>query len=311
MGNLSRNHHYIPQFYLRGFTTPNGKKKQIHVIDKMEGRHYPTNPRNVAAQRDFNRVDIPGHAIDEAEKLFAQMETEFAIVLKRMEDTSTLPKESDIPTLFYFVALLHGHNLHVRNSFAKSESEIIKQKLRLLVSNRERYESQMKQVYGEAGEVADYEKVKQFVDEERYDVKYGHGHHLAYELKAIDAVWPLLARWQWSLLIAAKGASDFVCSDRPVVLVRTDIESLDNPYHPYALPGLGMPNTELTLPLNCRMALAATFESSSDVATVEEERIADINARTLRSAARQIYCSNLGFKFSDNGEIKSGRDLVN
>ena len=59
------------------------------------------------------------------------------------------------------------------------------------------------------------------------------------------------------------------------------------------------------------MALAATFESSSDVATVEVERIADINARTIRSAARQIYCSNLGFKFSDNGEIKSGRDLVN
>ena len=219
MGKPSRNHHYIPQFYLRRFTAPNGKKRQLQVVDKLDGRHYSTNPRNVAAQHDFNSVNIPGHAIDEAEKLLAQMETEFDIVLKRMEDTSTLPKESDIPTLFYFVALLHGHNLHVRNSFAKSESEIIKQKLRLLVSNRERYESQIKQVYGEAGEVADYEKMKQFVDEERYDVKYGHGHHLAYELKAIDAVWPLLARRQWSLLIAAKGASDFVCSDRPVVLV--------------------------------------------------------------------------------------------
>ena len=105
--------------------------------------------------------------------------------------------------------------------------------------------------------------------------------------------------------------SDFVCSDRPVVLVRTDIESLDNPYHPYVLPGLDTPNTELTVPLNHRMALVATFENCSDVPTVEEERIADINARTIRSAARQIYCSNLGFRFSDNGEIKSGKDLVN
>ena len=192
MGKPSRNHHYIPQFYLRGFTAPNGKKQQLQVIDKLDGRHYSTNPRNVAAQRDFNRVNIPGHAIDEAEKLLAQMETEFAIVLKRMEDTSTLPKESDIPTLFYFVALLHGHNLHVRKSLSNSESEIFKQILRLLVSSRGRYESKMKQIYGESAEVVDYEQMKQFIDEDCFDMKYGHGRHLAYELKAIDTVWPLL-----------------------------------------------------------------------------------------------------------------------
>ena len=290
---------------------PNGKKKQLHVIDKMEGRHYPTNPRNVAAQRDFNRVDIPGHAIDQAEKLFAQMETEFAVVLRRIEDTLVLPEESDMPKLCYFVALLYGHNFHVRNSFANSESEIIKQILRSLVSNRERYESKMKQVYGEGAEVVDYEQIKQFIDEERFDIKYGHGHHLAYELQAMDAVCSLLAQRQWSLLIAANGTSDFVCSDRPVVLVRTDIESLHNPYHPYALPGLEMTNTELTVPLNRRMALVATFEHKSYVATVSEETIAEFNTRTTHFATRQIYCSDLGFKFSDNGIIKSGSDFVN
>ena len=311
MKTPSRNHHYIPQFYLRGFTAPNGKKKQVQVIDKIEGRHYSSNPRNVAAQRDFNRVNIPGHTIDEAENLFAQMETEFAIVLKHMGDTLTSPKESDILTLFYFVALLHGHNLHVRKSLANSESEIIKQILRSLVTSRERYESKMEHVYGEGGEVVDYEKVKRFVDEERFDIKYGHGHHLAYELQAMDAVWPLLAQRQWSLLIAANGMSDFVCSDRPVSLVRTDMESLDNPYHPDALPGLDMPNTELTVPINRCMALVATFEHKSYVATVSEETIAEFNARTIHSAVRQIYCSDLGFKFSDSGEIKSGSDLVN
>lgn len=311
MGKPSRNHHYIPQFYLRGFTVPNGKKNQLHVIDKIEGKHYLHNPRKVGVKRDFNSVSIPGHTTDEAEKLLSQIDAESAMVLKHVKDTSTLPKGSDMPKLFYFLAMLHGHNLHVRNSFSNSESEIIKQILRLLVSSRERYESKMKQVYGEDAEVVDYEKMKQFIDEDRFDIKYGHGHHLAYELQAIDAVWPLLARRQWSLLIATEGTSDFVCSDRPVALVRTDIESLDNPNHPYTLPGLDMPNTELTAPLNRRMALVATFDHKSHVATVSEETIAEINARTIHSAARQIYCSDLGFKFSDNGEIKSGSDFVN
>ncbi len=311
MKNPSRNHHYIPQFYLRGFAIPNSKKNQLRVIDKLERKHYLTIPRNVGAQRDFNRISIPGHAIDAAEELFSQMEREFARVLNCMKETAALPKESDMPTLFYFVAMLHGHNLHVRNSFANSESEVIKQVMRLLVSNREIYESKMQQVYGENVEVTDYEQMKQFIDEERFDIEYEHGHHLAYELQAMDAVRRLLARRKWSLRIAAEGTSDYVCCDRPVALVRTDIESLDNPYHPYARPGLDMPNTELTVPLNRRMALVATFEHESYVATVSEETIAEINARTVHFAARQIYCPDLGFKYSDNGEVKSGSDLVN
>lgn len=311
MGKPSRNHHYIPQFYLRGFLAPNGKKNQLHVIDKIKGEHYLTIPRNVGAKRDFNSVSIPDHTTDEAEKLFSQMERKFARVLNCMKETAALPKESDMRTLFNFVAMLHGHNLHVRNSFANSESEIIKQMMRLLVSSRERYESKMKQVYGEGAEVVDYEQMKQFIDEERFDIEYEPGHHLAFELQAMDAVRSLLARRKWSLLIAAEGTSDFVCCDRPVALVRTDIESLDNPYHPYARPGLDMPNTELTVPLNRRMALVAAFEHKSSVTTVGEETIAEINARTIHSAARQIYFSDLGFKFLDNGEIKSGKDLMN
>ena len=68
MSNTSRNHHYIPQFYLRGFLNPSCKKKQLYVIDKIKKQHFVTTPRNVGSQRDFNRMEIPGKPIDEAEK---------------------------------------------------------------------------------------------------------------------------------------------------------------------------------------------------------------------------------------------------
>ena len=312
MSDIARNHHYIPQSYLRGFLDPSLKKEQLHVIDKIERRHFVTSPRNVGSQRDFNRVDIPGRPIDALEKLFAEIDGEVARVLKYIAKNETLPGDTDRHTLFYFVALLYGHNPQLRNRMANFETEIRKRVMRLLLSSPERYESyrQEKRTAGE--ELPEHEEVKRFVEEDRFDIKYGHGHHLKYELDTIqDAVLPLLSQRQWPLLIAGEDTSNFVCSDRPVALVCTDANPPDNPYHPYARPGLGMRNTELTVPLNRRMALVAAFENGFDVATLNEYDIAVLNARTIDSAAeKQIYCSNLDFKFLDNGEVKSGGDLV-
>lgn len=36
MSNPSRKHHYIPQFYLKGFLNPSRSKEQFCVIDKYE-----------------------------------------------------------------------------------------------------------------------------------------------------------------------------------------------------------------------------------------------------------------------------------
>lgn len=116
---------------------------------------------------------------------------------------------------------------------------------------------------------------------------------------------------KWSLFIAEKDVSDFVCSDHPIALISIGDPPKD-PDHPYNSggPGLAQSNTELTLPLNRRMALFFTFETLPDVYTVDDKVIANVNIRTILSAARQIYCSNLDFKFLDNGVMRSGKELV-
>ena len=308
MSNISRNHHYIPQFYLRGFLDPNLPKEGLHVIDKIERRSFPNSPRRVGFQRDFNRIEIPGRPIDDAEKqLLALIDEKTAKVLKDIAENATLPKDTDMVTLVYFVALIAVHNPKIRNILVNAETERIKQIMKSIVSSPERYKSEIQQVFGKDNEALDYEVAKRFVEDDRYSIKYGHGHHLNYELDTThNTVYPILAQKQWSLWIAVEGTSDFVCSDHPVVFVRTP----DNPNYLYTDPELGMRHTELIVPLNRRMALASTAEGGFDVAMVDEDTIATINALTMDSAARQIYCSNLDFKFWDNGEIKSGGDLV-
>ena len=312
MNNISRNHHYISQFYLKGFLDPSRSKEQLCVINKIERRHFVTHPRNVGSKRDFNRVDILGEPIDAVEKLLADIEAEVTRVLKHVEDKTALPGDTDMDTLLYFVALLYGHNPQFRDNLSSSETMVIKQMLKAILSNPERYESYSQQEREAGKEVSEYEEVKRFVEEENFDIRYGHGHHLRYELQATDEILSLLRHRQWSLFIAEEGASDFVCSDRPVALI-TIKDSPQNPDHPYNIggPGLAQSDTEMTIPLNRRMALFGSFEIPSYISTVDEKVIADVNDRTIRSATKQIYCSNLGFKWLDNEAIKSGRDLVN
>ena len=312
MNNVSRNHHYIPQFYLKRFLDSSLSKEQLCVIDKIERRHFPANPRNVGAKRDFNRVDIPGMPSDVVEKSLSDIEGEVARVLKYVEDNATLPKGTDMETLLYFVALLYGHNPQFRDNLGSSETIVIKQILKVLLFNPDRYESWAQQERDAGREVPEYEEAKRFAEEGNFDIRYGHGHHLRYELQSVDEILPLLRRRQWSLFIAEEGASDFVCSDRPVVLV-TIGDPPQNPDHPYNIggPGLAQNNTELTMSLNRRIALFGAFNIPSHVGRASEKMIADFNSNTIRYAKRQIYCSNLGFKWLDNEEIKSGSDLVN
>ena len=312
MSNIARNHHYIPQCYLRGFLDPSLKKKQLHVIDKIDRRCFFTIPRNVASERDFRRVNIPGKPLDEAEKLLGEIEAEVAGILKDVEEKAILPQNTDMEILIYFVALLYVNNPQFRTNLANIETTVIKQVMKALFFSSERYESYREQEKTAGKELPEYETMKQFVESEDYDIGYGHGHHLKYELKTIDnAVFPLLSRRKWSLFIAEKGASDFVCSDHPVALISIGDPPKD-PNHPYNFggPGLAQRDTQLTLPLNRRMALFAVLDGSSYTGTVDEMTVARVNERTICSATRQIYSSNLDFKFLDRETIRSGRDLV-
>ena len=93
MRNTARRHHYVPQFYLRGFSDPNLQNEQLHVIDKEERRHFVTTPRNIALQRDFNRINIPGYPMDAIERDLAQIEGQVATVLRSIAENATLPEE--------------------------------------------------------------------------------------------------------------------------------------------------------------------------------------------------------------------------
>lgn len=79
----ARNHHFVPQCYLKGFARHRNKPK-VRVIDLRQRKTFETNPKNIAAERDFNRVEIAGHPPDAIEAAFSRFESQLAPALDRI-----------------------------------------------------------------------------------------------------------------------------------------------------------------------------------------------------------------------------------
>ena len=70
----ARNHHWVSQCYLKGFATPVSKNSNLWAYDFAEDHSFRPKPRGVAAQRDFNRIDVPGQPMDALEGALAEFE---------------------------------------------------------------------------------------------------------------------------------------------------------------------------------------------------------------------------------------------
>ena len=324
MSNIARNHHYVPRFYLKEFLDFNLPNEQLHVLDKVDRRHFVTNPRNIAAQRDFNRINIQGHAVDEIESHLAQIERQAATVLRDIAQNATLPQNRDMDILVVFIGILAVNNPQVRDSLINIDQEITRQMMQSVVESREAYESRLSELGIE--NPIEYEVIKEFVESENYTISIedSDGYYLARVFVGLyDAVLPFFNNMQWSLVIAEDSVSDFISSDRPAFLFKiTDLIPYPQSRYITTPAGLILPNRipplrsdmvnfELTMSLNPRMVIyATTSENPFPIEYGDQMTVARINGRTIDAAARQVYCSNIDFKFLDNEVMKGGRDLV-
>lgn len=77
MAEASRNHHYIPEFYIKGFLR---EDRTFDVYDKRFGkfRKHPQSAGSNFCQRDRNTISRNGLRTDQVEKFFSGIETGIA-----------------------------------------------------------------------------------------------------------------------------------------------------------------------------------------------------------------------------------------
>ncbi len=307
-GGVARKHHYVPQCYLKHFTHDRSKKSQLYVVDAPRRRAFWTTPSNIAAERDFNRID--GEDPNAIEAMYADFEAKLAPVLVRADTRRGQVDEADLAILLEMVALFAVRSPrrreHLRQFYEHSTRMIMDQAL----ATRERWESQVRRAVADgfmAPPKVSYEDMKAFVDSGEYRIDVTTTRHVATELELLPVVYNLLHERRWAVLRASAESGGFVTSDNPTTLCWDDA-TLEGGFYP---PGFGATGTSVVSPLSKTLAIRGSFDGRDGVLEVPPDLVAAINTRTIALADRQIYAQNDRFEFvGPDNKVNRGDALL-
>lgn len=295
-----RKHHYLPQFYLRGFSTDG---RSIYQIEKHGLRAYTCSIRDAAAIRDYHKLDDP-HFVDAnaTEKRLADVEAQLASALARVIQVGVATPETHA-LLIQLVALLQ-----VRVPAFKAGIEAF-----------------LQQVVRSGGLIMERkgrlppipEGLEDVLRMENLSIQISNWKCLEFmfTLAGDRRILDILGTMKPSIL-RAPGGVVFLTSDQPVAL-----------YHPTASPtdafGTGLVDVaaEISVPLSSHALLLLSWPTNPPndrVATSDE--VAEFNRRTVvmadslvfapeecrwavETVARYGHCSaGIDLDFSDAGE---------
>jgi len=136
---IARAHHFVPQCYLASFA-PGGK---INVFDLESGKDpFSTNTKNVARERDFNRLDSDDLPPDALETAYAEFEGELAPVLKKLVSGGACSVD-DFSYILTLMGVLAVRNPRYRANFADFQNNVRLKMLAMQLSSKERWERQL------------------------------------------------------------------------------------------------------------------------------------------------------------------------
>jgi hypothetical protein len=306
----ARRHHYVPQCYLKGFVRDRSNPR-LFVIDGKEHKSFCTAPANVAAERDFHRIEVEGYESDALEKSFASFEGEVSGALSRIIAARSIKDENDRAYLLNLMALLAVKNPAKRENMRRVQETICKQIMDIATSSPEMWASQVRRAKAggdiEADGDTDYVRMRAFVEADRYKIEVPPRRHLVQEMESFETVLPYFFHRRWVLLKAPRRQTGFITTDHPVCLMWAD-PARRGRFHG---PGFGLRRTQILFPISNDLAVIGAFEAREDEMDVGPLFVAQVNG-TLILYARQIYARDGHFlyKLAHNSCIMRGFELL-
>jgi hypothetical protein len=280
-----RRHHYVPQFYLRGFadpTTPKGQKPCLWVRDIRSGIIEKRTPSNLAVESGCYALDTDtGRDYRTLENELAKMEAEAALALREFLRRPVGSRGAIDSVISAFVAwqacripwfrriALDGWPRLLEDvAWGRADLEDYPGASFLLVNESTGVQVRLPQSEALAAIRSGAWKAR-MTQNQYLDVLRWQRWFFQHER---------FSRLSWIVLTAPVGRS-FITSDRPVTWWAHDTKFAD------ALVALKHPDVELTIPLNSQTALLAT---GSPIPPDTPVRIDDVNMRTWLLAERFV-----------------------
>jgi Protein of unknown function (DUF4238) len=187
---IARRHHWVPRFYLKTFAVPRKRTMQTQVFDRVGRKQFATPIENVAAERDFNRVEIDGMAPDAFESAMAAVESDLSPKIERIGAAGAFLDGKDRACLLNLIGLLHLRNPRFRKTIGDFQGRVASAVLGVALSTPERWSHQITKAK-EAGILApdadtDYETAKALARQGALTFGVPTERHITLEIDTFD-----------------------------------------------------------------------------------------------------------------------------
>lgn len=289
MTSTARQHHYVPQSYMRLFTAANDK---LYTLNKEFKTVRETSSKGVAYSHDFYTVDTVDE-IDssEAEEAFAQIENRCIPLIKNLVEGKNSFSNANFADLAIYVALQYGRTPTSRAKMDEVSRVMVtaelRDKLRQVSTSQERYDELLRDfsdthpdiVLPSMEEMGKLSKSDIVLDEFAWD----NGSFVQSVFRMAEEIAQGLLSSRW-IVLEAPSKSQFVTTDNPVIMRMT--RSL----RPFESPAILLPGTEKYLPLSSRCCLLITDGSWSGVSRTKITRnsIRAINRLAFLQAGKYV-----------------------
>lgn len=271
--------HYIPRFYLKGFTDKQGT---LWVCEKFKPIRA-SKPKEEAHRPDYYTHSERGHRDETAEDALETIESKAAPIVRKLANPQYVLMPENAAHVIMFVAFMFARVPSWRENLDDLAARLAMKRLQEAASDRERFHQtciELENAKGKSLDV-DFEQLRQNILDKKFDIKQGS---VAFNLGSMFLsgfdIAKQLATMGYQALCAPEGKF-FVTSDAPVYTLQPDGQGQAT-----IGMGFGHPNIEVYFPLHKRACFRLKTGIKPMARIVEPERVDQINSITMATATK-------------------------
>ncbi len=273
-------HHFLPQFYLRGFQIdpliPKRVPKINVFIKSQDGGSFVASVEDTGCIRDYHTIEDESGKKDRKffEGKLSDIETLHAELIKKIIKEKKID-QLDINDLAFLILLMRQRVPNVKELIEKQLNGIVRHTGQLMFERGKLPEppEEIKAFIAQGGDIFEGITIRNHMI---LDFMFNG----AMSEKMLN----LVSNMNFSLIRAEEG--EFIASDSPVVLYLPKKSGL----FPSAV-GFGHKEVQVTLPFNTEYMLLASWEKRPVYRQAKIEEVREFNRRQIISAQNYIYSS--------------------
>ncbi|WP_158943372.1 DUF4238 domain-containing protein [Granulicella sp. S190] len=299
--------HYIPEFYLKGFTE---KKGLLWVHEKYAAPRAST-PKREANKPDYYALSHEALDSDALEKMYSRTESIVAPAILKSRNPLFLMTDEDAGNIRAFIALSFTRVPHFIDFVKESQIELAKKLAADIARKDTKFEETVAKVNERFGTRIDTDEARETFVKGDYELSHKNNDFaLASVMRVTQKIIRILVEeFEHDLLYAPEGSS-FITTDTPVM-------TLINQRDGSALfgPGFAHQQTEVFFPLNKRAAMHLRRGATRQKLHVSASRVDEINRALMGWGQSFMYASSgnrrIGRLFTQYaGAIKFGKTAL-